>query len=545
MKDKKWVLVIIVIFIVIGIVFYIMKKNTVTFTLLGEKSVSVQYGTPYDDPGFIAKDGFGKNLNNYVVISNNLNTSIPGTYMIYYELNYNNKKTLLERIIYVNNEASVDDENIDIVLNGDEVIYLLKGATYNELGITIYNKSNNTVINSGSLSISSDIDVDTVGEYDVVYNLIYKDKTYTKTRKVKVFDISYSVDNTELTNKSVKITLDLNNVNNYSKTILPNGSSSSNKNIEYEVKENGKYSFKISLLNNEEIIKDIIISNIIDSYSCRGEITTTGTKLTVIPSSSSIKEYKWITNNETVNGNSTYLKAKIINNASVKLTFESGKSYTVNCKIEDKLVYHFKYDEKNTKPFMRSDTYTSGDKQRLDNMLKKVVSEAGYGTRAGVVAAARFIVGALDYKVPYQGGSYYNVVGLNIGQNGAWGSSGKGLDCYSFVMWARSQNGLPDDALYSGKKYNTYDEVNNIRVGDYLLTPCSGTCKNPYKINHIGIVIGVDSEYIYVAESKTVDINALVVTKLDKKNLPRKYNLSIVSHVTYPKEGNVTNMWIS
>ena len=89
MKDKKWVLVIIVIFIVIGIVFYIMKKNTVTFTLLGEKSVSVQYGTPYDDPGFIAKDGFGKDLNNYVVISNNLNTSIPGTYMIYYELKKN------------------------------------------------------------------------------------------------------------------------------------------------------------------------------------------------------------------------------------------------------------------------------------------------------------------------------------------------------------------------------------------------------------------------------------------------------------------------
>ena len=88
-------------------------------------------------------------------------------------------------------------------------------------------------------------------------------------------------------------------------------------------------------------------------------------------------------------------------------------------------------------------------------------------------------------KRPFDYLDYYNKIGLNIGQNGAWGSSGSGLDCYSFVMWARSQNGLPDDALYSGKKYNTYDEVNNIRVGDYLLTPCSGTCKNPYKINEI------------------------------------------------------------
>lgn len=546
MKDKKWVLIIIVIFIVIGVVFYLMKKNTVTFTLLGEESVNIQYGTSYDDPGFIAKDGFGKDLNNYVIVNNNVNTSISGTYMIYYELNYNNKKTLLERVIYVNNEVSVDDEDIDMVLNGDEIIYLLKGSTYNELGATIYNKKNNTVINSGSLSILSDIDTDVIGEYDVTYNLIYKNKTYTKIRKVKIFDISYSVNNTELTNKGVKITLDLTSVSNYSKVVLPNGSNSSSKNIEYEVKENGEYSFKIMLLNGDEVTKNVIVSNIIDSYSCKGEITSTGTRITVIPSSASIKEYKWITSNEAVNGNSTYAKAKVINSAKVKLTFDSGKSYTVNCKIEDKLVYHFKYDEANTKPFMKGNTYTSEDKKRLDTMLKKVVSEAGYGTRAGVVAAARFLVGGLDYKVPYQGGSYYNVVGLNIGQNNAWGSSGKGLDCYSFVMWARSQNGLPDDALYSGKKYNTYDEVNNIKVGDYLLTPCSSAeCKNPYRINHIGIVIGIDNQYIYVAESKTVNINALVVTKLDKKNLPKKYNLSIVSHVTYPKEGNVTNMWIS
>ena len=238
-------------------------------------------------------------------------------------------------------------------------------------------------------------------------------------------------------------------------------------------------------------------------------------------------------------------KDKVIKNASVKLTFTDGKTYDANCTITDKLIYHFKYDEFNNKPFIKANTYTNNDRVRLNSMLKRVVNEAGYGTRAGVVAAARFLVGALDYKIPYQGGNYYNKIGLNIGQNGAWGSSGSGLDCYSFVMWARTQNGLLDDALYSGKKYNTYNEVNRIRVGDYLLTPCSSDCKNPYNINHIGIVIGVDNRYIYVAESKTVDINAVVVTKLDKRNLPKKYSLSLVKHVTYPREGNVTNMWIS
>ncbi len=544
MKNKIWVLIIILVFIVIGLIYYIIKKNTITFTLIGDDNISVQYGLTYNDLGFVAKDGFGNHLDNYVIVTGNVNTMIPGTYMINYELTYNNDSRIIERIVNVENN-NIDIDEIDIKLNGNEKIYLLKGTIYDEAGVTVYNKKDNTVLNINNISITSNIDVDNVGEYDVIYNSVYKGRSVTKTRKVEVFDVLYNITPNELTNKEVEIKLDFSDINNFSRVTLPNGDISNTETVNYKVNNNGEYSFVITLSTGEEFTKIIEIDNIINNYYCKGEITSIGTKILVNPTSSTIIEYKWNVDNEIFNGTNTYNKDKVIKNASVKLTFTDGKTYDVNCTITDKLIYHFKYDEFNNKPFIKANTYTNNDRVRLNSMLKRVVNEAGYGTRAGVVAAARFLVGALDYKIPYQGGNYYNKIGLNIGQNGAWGSSGSGLDCYSFVMWARTQNGLLDDALYSGKKYNTYNEVNRIRVGDYLLTPCSSDCKNPYNINHIGIVVGVDNRYIYVAESKTVDINAVVVTKLDKRNLPKKYSLSLVKHVTYPREGNVTNMWIS
>lgn len=281
------------------------------------------------------------------------------------------------------------------------------------------------------------------------------------------------------------------------------------------------------------------------NYSCTGTITSfDGTVLTVSPEID-IYKYEWIINGKTIKGNSTYKEYKIIDNVKVNLTLNNGEKKEVSCTINNKLVYRFKYDEYNKKPFMKCNTYTSIDKLKYDNMLKQVINDAGYGTRAGVVEAARFLVGALDYKVPYQGSSKYNKKGLNIGQKGAWGCSGIGLDCYYFVHWVLSQNGLPLGSLYAGKKYNTVSEIGKIKVGDYLLTPCnSDTCKNEFKINHIGLVIGIDNNFIYVAEATTGNINALVVTKLDKHNLPKNGKLSLVHHTTYDSDGKVTNMWL-
>jgi hypothetical protein len=69
---------------------------------------------------------------------------------------------------------------------------------------------------------------------------------------------------------------------------------------------------------------------------------------------------------------------------------------------------------------MAAGSYTEEEWLELEAILKKQVDEAGRGTRAGTVVAARFLAG-LDYAVPYRGepmdrGRYigaYNKLGLN------------------------------------------------------------------------------------------------------------------------------------
>jgi cell wall-associated NlpC family hydrolase len=203
---------------------------------------------------------------------------------------------------------------------------------------------------------------------------------------------------------------------------------------------------------------------------------------------------------------------------------------------------------------MKCNTYTDTDRINLESKLKLAIEEAGYGTRAGVVEAARFLVGALDYKVPYLGPKKddsslgrYSKIGLNIGKKGAWGClvSGwiQGMDCTNFVSWAFYQNGISMHP-YSNNHFNIREVIDQIKVGDLLYSPCVSTCKNDYKLSHVGIIIGIDDNYFYVAESTTGNINAIIVSKLDKRNLPEKDKFSRVNLYQYSSEGNVTNMWV-
>jgi len=216
-----------------------------------------------------------------------------------------------------------------------------------------------------------------------------------------------------------------------------------------------------------------------------------------------------------------------------------------------KMIYIFKYDENNRKPMMKCDTYTAQDRVYLEKLLEQTVNEAGRGTRAGVVAAARFLVGGLDYKVPYLGQKrvdstlgIYNKLGLNIGNSKAWGClvSGwtQGLDCTHFVSWALVNGGLSwSEVRPQLGAVPLRENVSRVRPGDFLLTLSDGSVSWTY--SHTSIVIAVDSDYIYVAEEKEI---GLVVSKVSKSDLPsRSSNLGMVSFGKYPSDGKMTNMW--
>lgn len=279
---------------------------------------------------------------------------------------------------------------------------------------------------------------------------------------------------------------------------------------------------------------------------CEGIINRTGTMLNVI--SNLDVPWVWEFDGVIVNGGS---KVELMHKKVDKATVSFKDGTKVNCNIKNSLIYDFEYDSENEKPYIGCRTYDADDKTRLESILKNAVNEAGYGTRAGVVEAARFLVGGLDYKIKYTGPKQadwqigrYPYVGLNIDAYTGWGCSIKGynqgMDCTNFVYWAFTQAGLKVDNVYSTKNvYSLREVVDKLRVGDLLLTP-GGT-----SFTHVGIVIGIDDSSIYVAEATTGEIDAIVVTRLDKNNLPVSGNLSKARLYEYEKEGNVTNMWVS
>lgn len=103
--------------------------------------------------------------------------------------------------------------------------------------------------------------------------------------------------------------------------------------------------------------------------------------------------------------------------------------------------------------------------EELNYLIAKNVQNAGYGTRAGVVAAAVTLIGELgnkyDVRVPYywSGGHYDGVVD---GALGYWGSNSChfyangqhynycGLDCSGFVPWAIKNGGFNISQMLAG-----------------------------------------------------------------------------------------------
>ena len=141
------------------------------------------------------------------------------------------------------------------------------------------------------------------------------------------------------------------------------------------------------------------------------------------------------------------------------------------------------------KQFLPSNEYTEEEAHILDEILEQRVNDAGLKTRAGVVAAARFITLEFKYVVPYflengrfqdngyskpiDGEGRYYKKGLYLsedkfatikkssrGKPAIWGntllelSTGKyrknGLDCSGFVTWALYNGGFDPGDIGAG-----------------------------------------------------------------------------------------------
>ena len=238
----------------------------------------------------------------------------------------------------------------------------------------------------------------------------------------------------------------------------------------------------------------------------------------------------------------------------------------------------------NTKQLLPCNEYTEEENIYLDKILKSRIDNAGYQTRAGAVAAARFLTLEFKYRIAYfyengrlltngerryvDGEGRYYHIGLYLSESKfdnivsslygpkIWGCNmytttleiltPNGLDCSGFVSWVLLNAGFDvgdGGAGISESKTNDLDDL-----GTKIVINKENLAKKEFNVGdlfsrdgHIGILIGMDEEHYYVAEALDYDLH--VNTYDDEDLLKSDWYYIIQLDDLYKIDGNLTNMW--
>ncbi len=237
------------------------------------------------------------------------------------------------------------------------------------------------------------------------------------------------------------------------------------------------------------------------------------------------------------------------------------------------------YDLK--KDYLECNRYSEDESKVLDTILESRVNEVGISTRAAAVSVARFLTLEFPYRINYfyengrqttnnvdGEGRYYHkglylteskyssITGSKTGPK-TWGCSlysnpvkrydSNGLDCSGFVSWVLLNAGFdPKDVGagfadyldltdYGDVKRISSSTLSSIKVGDLLHSYAAG--------GHIGIIVGIDDDYFYVAQALWYDEVGVIITKYKKNNLYKSFPHVVLMDKYYINDGKLTNMW--
>ena len=77
--------------------------------------------------------------------------------------------------------------------------------------------------------------------------------------------------------------------------------------------------------------------------------------------------------------------------------------------------------------------------------------------------------------------------------------------------------------------------LKTVKVGDLLHNTWAG--------GHIAIIVGINSNYYYVAQAIWFDEDGVVINKYSKNDIINKYDEVILMDKYYKKDGKLSNMW--
>ena len=258
-KQNKLLLIILVIIIAtVIIIFFLTRKKTEYFiTLNGDTDLVLYTGSEYIEDGFNAYDSNGKNYNNQVIISGDVNTSIAGNYIISYTFNDITENR------YITIVPNIDKKTI-FGLYGDSIIILPINSVFIDPGYYAIDSDYTTEYIKSKVKVTGNVDTSKKGTYKITYSLTNdNDISIVKERTVIVTNANFTLDYNpkEPTNSEIQITGQITD-NYYDYLIYPDGTKETNRNILFTVTENNNYTFTMYLKDGSSSEETIEINNI-------------------------------------------------------------------------------------------------------------------------------------------------------------------------------------------------------------------------------------------------------------------------------------------
>lgn len=284
-------------------------------------------------------------------------------------------------------------------------------------------------------------------------------------------------------------------------------------------------------------------------------------------------------NIEVVSVDKGIIKALSVGESTVKV---SGKnSDEVKVTVTDLITKPHIDDEKKK---LTCGKFSESEAKLLDEILEYRIKSAGYQTRAGAVAAARFLVLEFPYKIayffengrlltngtrPYVDGegryyhkglylseSKYNSLKASMHGPKMWGCemysrvtnrvSPNGLDCSGYVSWALFNAGFDVGDAGAGINVNKTNDLDDL--GEKLKINKDNLALKKVKVGdlvsaygHIGILIGMDEKHYYIAESLEKDIHVLTLT--EDELIKSDWLYFVLMDDIYKVDGKLNNMW--
>ena len=242
------------------------------------------------------------------------------------------------------------------------------------------------------------------------------------------------------------------------------------------------------------------------------------------------------------------------------------------------------------KPYLSCKEYNGEKSKLIDEILNYRMNEVEYGTRASVVEAARFITlefprriayywengrlfktgrhyvdgeGRYYHKGMYLDESKYNDIVATMQGPQMWGCKminwqydppafypnnyyPNGLDCSGFVSWVLLNGGFDVGDKGAGPVGGAYDLTD---LGDFRYLSTSLINSGLIKVGdlfstygHISILIGIDDEHFYIAESLN-HYGGVVMRKYHKTRVTNFFQNVVLMDEVYKKDGKLTNLW--